>query len=106
MAKRRLKRSVVARKRIASTPALTLVGELTEWLIEHELWFDAGFRPSRTPDDGTVILWTEGPLYNVVNGYDDSDMMSEFSDFLEQHNWWWDLEDNVTIILLPSDRYP
>ena len=83
---------------------------IREWATSKDLWFDCGFKsylehvngePSSPPI--VTMLWSEGDFRRFVfDGIDGLDI--EFFDLLNEHGYWFENVDGVTLAIYPEDE--
>jgi hypothetical protein len=84
---------------------------IVDWAKGYELWEDAHFHvpfihTDAAPERHIVLLLTlDGPLYDVFNStHEATDRLEEeFSALLEEHGFWYELQNHYTVNIMPSD---
>lgn len=83
---------------------------IQSWAEQHNLWYDAGFttfderfddEPGSNPC--VLVLWFEGPLFSMINGYGSWDLRDEFDELIDQTEFWYELADHATMIFMAKD---
>lgn len=94
-------------RRVVQAGPVRIASLITEWLITHDLWDDTlvSDAPPGEPPDGLVHVITEGPFFNLLNGYyeDPEGVLDQFSEMLEAQGWWWDLLTGWHMIVQPHE---
>jgi Restriction endonuclease len=84
---------------------------IRSWAEKHELWHDVGFttfdehfdvKPWKPPC--VLVLWLDGLLCEILNGYiGDEDLIDEFDTLIDQTEFHYEFHDHVTIVFSPRD---
>jgi restriction system protein len=78
--------------------------DVIRWAKTCGLWHDAGFkipfehRNERPSQHEVLVMWFEGPLFQIFNGYygDEGNTEKEFLEIVDSHGLWFELADHVT----------
>ncbi|WGQ08952.1 restriction endonuclease [Pedobacter gandavensis] len=89
----------------------SLQANVKQWAISREMWDDCGFKTPREafddePNEGTAcvtVLWCEGPMWNMLNGYNYSDELDEFQTFIDTQEFYWDHVGGVSYGFFTKD---
>lgn len=83
---------------------------IQDWAEARDLWFDAGFSDFLTHTDSEpsslaviTLLWSEGPLFRLMDGDFDIDGES-FDDFLRSLGYWYDSHGSCTYCIYLIDE--
>ncbi|MFW0778194.1 MAG: restriction endonuclease [Rickettsiales bacterium] len=84
---------------------------IKEWATSKDLWFDCGFKsylehvngePQSPPT--VTMLYSDGDLIRFISGDLCSGLDGEFFDLLEEHGYWFETIDGVTLAIYPNDE--
>lgn len=84
---------------------------IEQWAKRHDIWFDCGFKSYAEHVDGeplapvATIMHFEGPFGNMLDGYYDN-LETDFRQLLEEHGFWYERENSVSIHIYPLDEGP
>jgi hypothetical protein len=77
-----------------------LKSAIYSWAQQHDLWLDSGFRSwmehydDEPPEHPCVLLlWSEGSLGEVLNGYHSSELLEEFNELIWNCGYCYELEE-------------
>ncbi len=85
--------------------------DIEQWAIRHEIWDDCGFQSYAHRVDGeplapvVTILCFDGAFGQMLDGYYDG-LEMQFNELLEQHGFWYERDDGVSIHIYPLDESP
>ena len=89
----------------------SLKSTIQSWATKHKLWQDAGFRSfdehfdDKPWDDPCVlVMWFDGLLFDLFNGYDENTKLrDDFYDLMQKTDFWYSLYDSTTMIFVARD---
>ena len=81
------------------------------WAEKHDLWHDAGFKtwsehfddePRENPS--VLLMWFEGPLYKIFNGYSNSNLEDEFWQLIKSTKFNFDMYEHTLMTFYTEDE--
>ena len=87
-----------------------LEGAIRKWIEARGLWYDCGFKSYLIHVEGeprdppiATMFWCEGPMYNVLSGYDTEGHRDRFEALLTGLGYYYENLDGVTMAIYPED---
>lgn len=86
--------------------------EIFQWAQKNDLWFDTGFNsyfdyvtaePNKI-DPVILVIWSEGPLAEVLNGHWGDEFQMQFISILDKHGFWYELYTHTTAYIFCQDN--
>lgn len=86
--------------------------QIESWAIKHDIWSDAGFKTYDEHFDDqpldepyVLVLWYEGGLFNLFNGYTQNDIIrDEFEELVDATDFMYEFYDHMTMVFSAKDE--
>jgi hypothetical protein len=81
------------------------------WARKNKMWHDSHFSSflenhEKEPNEGTAcvsVLLTEGPIFDMLNGYALGNVIDKFDAFMENQEFWYEMYNHYTVHFYSKD---